>query len=187
MNDFRRVARLAGRATRMIVGAPGDALLSTQMAAWLVVVSVAARTTTLPRTHRLVSWRARRGSPGERAHSPADLARAIDRLLRLDILVFRPSCWRRALVLHRFLARAGVPSRVNFGLRREADGEWRGHAWLEHDGQPLLENDASGYVVTFSLPHVPQHSGTITTGPAGDVRGGLVAGVSAGQSVRGSE
>ena len=85
---------------------------------------------------------------------PARLARAIDRLLRLDVFVYRRSCWRRALVLHRFLALHGIDSRVNFGLKRTT-GELQGHAWLERDGQPFLEDDAGAYVVTFSLPRPP--------------------------------
>lgn len=124
------------------------------MALWVVLVSLLARLMPLPLAHRLVSTRVRTRPNGLSADVPARLARAIDRLLRLDVFVYRRSCWRRALVLHRFLALHGIDSRVNFGLKRTT-GELQGHAWLERDGQPFLEDDAGAYVVTFSLPRTP--------------------------------
>ena len=124
------------------------------MALWVVLASLLARLMPLPLAHRLVSTRVRTGPHGPSADVPARLARAIDRLLRLDVFMYRRSCWRRALVLHRFLALHGIDSRVNFGLKRTT-GELQGHAWLERDGQPFLEDDAGAYVVTFSLPRPP--------------------------------
>ncbi len=63
------------------------------------------------------------------------------------------------MVLHRFLALNGVESRINFGLQKGADGTLNGHAWLEHEGRPLLEDGAGTYIVTFSLPRNPAASG----------------------------
>ena len=70
----------------------------------------------------------------------------------IDLFVFRRSCWKRAIVLHRFLALNGIESRINFGVRKESNGTLNGHAWLEHGGRPILEHDAGAYVVAFSLP-----------------------------------
>lgn len=150
------------RAFRLVLLDPRDAALSARMAAWLVIVSGLARVTSLPRAHRFISVKVRPGSVGDRAIA-ARLARAIDRVLALDILVFRRSCWRRAMVLHRYLALHGIESRINFGLQRKAGGALQGHAWLEHDGRPLLEDDAASYVVTFSLPlvHPPSPDATL--------------------------
>ena len=146
-----RVVRLLGRATRLLLTDPGEIVLSARMALWIVLVSLLARALALPRAHRLTSTRVRCDVAVDPA-VPARLARTIDRLLGLDLFVFRPSCWRRAMVLQRFLALRGIESRVNFGVQQKADGLVHGHAWLEHQGQPLLENDAAAYVVTFSLP-----------------------------------
>jgi hypothetical protein len=55
-------------------------------------------------------------------------------------------------VLHRFLALHGIESRITFGVQKRADGTLNGHAWLERDGRPFLEDAAGAYVVTFSLP-----------------------------------
>jgi hypothetical protein len=149
-----RVARAIGRGTRLAAHDPRDAALSARMALWVVLVSFLARLMPLPLAHRLVSTRVRTPRPGPSADVAAKLARSVDRLLRLDVFMYRRSCWRRALVLHRFLALHGIDSRVNFGLKK-AGGELQGHAWLERDGQPFLEDDAGTYVVTFTLPRQP--------------------------------
>jgi hypothetical protein len=149
-----RVARALGQAIRLLLRDPRDARLSARMALWVVLVSGLARLMPLPRAHRLVSTRLRAPRPDAPPDAPVRLARAIDRVLRLDLFMFKRSCWRRALVLQRFLAFHGIDSRVNFGLKKTT-GELRGHAWLERDGQPFLEDDAGAYVVTFSLPHQP--------------------------------
>lgn len=124
------------------------------MALWVVVVSIVARITSLPRAQRIASARIR-STCAQPSETPAQLARTIDTLLRLDLFVFRPSCWKRALVLHRFLALNGIESRINFGLQRNEGGTVSGHAWLEYQGRPFLENQAGSYVVTFSLPLKP--------------------------------
>lgn len=145
------VARTLGRATRLLRRDPRDACLSARMACWVVLASCLARLLPLPTAHRLVAARRRTPGPDAPADTAARLARAIDRVLGLDVFPFTRSCWRRALVLQRFLALHGIDSRVNFGLKRTT-GELQGHAWLERDGQPFLEDDAGAYVVTFSLP-----------------------------------
>jgi Transglutaminase-like superfamily len=149
------VARGVGRATRLMLRAPGDATLGARMALWVVLVSCLARLMPLPRAHRFVSTRVRAApAAGAAADTAARLAGAVDRVLRLDVFMFKRSCWRRALVLHRFLALHGIESRINFGLKRTG-GELQGHAWLERDGRPFLEHDAGAYLVTFSLPRKP--------------------------------
>jgi hypothetical protein len=127
------------------------------MAFWVVLVSCLARITSLQRVQRVV--RVGLGSPsaGDTA-AVAQLASTIDSLLRLDMFVFRPICWKRALVLHRFLLLQGIDSRINFGLQRNANGGVKGHAWLERDGEPFLESAPQGYVVTFSLPAELAHA-----------------------------
>jgi hypothetical protein len=80
-----------------------------------------------------------------------DLARAIDLLLSADFLMFKPVCWKRAAVLHRYLSRNGTPTKIIFGVRNES-GKVDGHAWLEADGQPILETTPPDYVVTYSFP-----------------------------------
>ena len=146
-----RMAGSIGRAARFIVRNPRDAALSARMALWVVLASSLTRLMPLPQAHRIVSTRVRAPRQATSGDTAIQLARAIDRILRLDLFMFKRSCWRRALVLQRFLALRGIESRVNFGVKTSG-GELAGHAWLERDGQPFLEDDAASYVITFSLP-----------------------------------
>lgn len=121
------------------------------MAWWIVVLSVAARCYSLPRALQVVAGREKRKQPSE-PFSQDELARGIDQLLSADILMFKPSCWKRAAVLHRYLLRNGINTRIVFGVRNENGGKMAGHAWLETDGNPILENSPPEYVVTYSFP-----------------------------------
>ncbi len=156
--------------TIAIAATPRLLVLSARMAAWIVAVSILARVTSLPRVQRIVSCRLRsragvpvdrgetsalrteaqrteacRGAPGQDGRSAA-ASRSAD---------VPACCWKRALVLHRFLSLRDIESRVTFRCWKDADGTMRGHAWLEHEGRPLLEDDAARCVVTFSLPACP--------------------------------
>ena len=122
------------------------------MAFWVVLISVLARATSLPRAQRIASAGIR-SKPADRASvTPAQLAEAIDSLLAIDLFVFRPSCWKRAMVLQRFLSLNGIESRIYFGVQKTVEGAVTGHAWLESQGRRLLERDTGTYIVTFTLP-----------------------------------
>ena len=135
---------------RKCVTRPGEAWLLMRMAWWVAVLSVTARWYSLPRALEIVAGKQRneRQTPANRE----DLARAIDLLLSADVLIFKPICWKRAAVLHRYLSRTGTQTRIIFGVRNEADGQFDGHAWLEQDGHPILERTPPDYVVTYSFP-----------------------------------
>ena len=150
---LRKIADVTYRAGRKIVLHPGEALLLCRMAWWVVVLSVAARRYSLPRALEIVAGRQHQ----QRAPiDPSDherFARAIDLLLSADIWIFKPICWKRAAVLHRYLARNGLPTRIIFGVRNDpSDGEVTGHAWLESEGQPILETTLLKYVATYKFP-----------------------------------
>lgn len=149
---IKRLLLVLVRAGRQAVTDPANTLLSARMALWILVISVLAEITSLTRTQKIASFKIRSVSAENDSETPAKLARLIDSLLRIDLFVFRRSCWKRALVLHRYLALNGIESQILFGLRKEADGKVDGHAWLERRGQPLLEDNALNYIVTFSLP-----------------------------------
>jgi hypothetical protein len=149
MSKITKSTRLLARATRKFATRPDEAWLLLRMAWWVAVLSVTARCYSLPRALEIVAGSGR-GS-GERA-SREDLARTIDLLLSADFLIFKPICWKRAAVLHRYLSRNGTPTRIIFGVRNESGGKVDGHAWLEADGQPILEKDPPNYVVTYSFP-----------------------------------
>ena len=145
-------------ATRKIFLEPREFILRARMALWILLISLLARLTSLPRAQRIASFKVRSSPVKGRTETPAELGRAIDSVLALDLLVFRPSCWKRAMVLQRFLGLNGIESQVKFGLQMDKDGTVSGHAWLEHQGRPLLEHETGSYVVTFSLPLGPASS-----------------------------
>lgn len=120
-----------------------------RMAWWVVVLSVAARVYSLPRALQIVAG----NSKATRIDATQnELVRAIDLLLATDFFIFKPICWKRAAVLHRYLSRSGISTRIIFGVRNENDGKFAGHAWLEREGKPILENTPPEYVVTYSFP-----------------------------------
>jgi hypothetical protein len=148
MRRITKTIRFFSRGTRKLVTRPDEAWLLLRMAWWVVVLSGMARCYSLPRALRIVAGNQKRSN---QVVNRDDLARAIDQLLSADLLMFKPICWKRAAVLHRYLSRNGIPTRIIFGVRNES-GEVDGHAWLEADGQPILEKDPPNYVVTYSFP-----------------------------------
>jgi hypothetical protein len=146
---MRKTIKILSRGTRKLVTRPDEAWLLMRMAWWVVVLSATARCYSLPRALQIVAGDQKRS---DEALNRDDLARAIDLLLSADFLMFKPICWKRAAVLHRYLSRSGTPTRIIFGVRNESDGKVDGHAWLEADGQPILETTPPDYVVTYSFP-----------------------------------
>jgi Transglutaminase-like superfamily len=151
---FERIRKTSGfiyRAGRKFLLQPGEALLLCRMAWWVVVLSIVARRYPLPRALEIVA--------GRQDHQPVPvdparqekLARLIDLLLSADVWVFRPICWKRAAVLHRYLKQ----TRIIFGVRPDSAGpagKVTGHAWLEVEGQPILEATPPEYVATYRFP-----------------------------------
>lgn len=147
--SFRKIGGLILRGSRKFASQPGEALLLCRMAWWVVVLSVAARWCPLPRALEIVAGRA---DGKQNSIETEKLARTIDLLLSADVFVFKPICWKRAAVLHRYLARNGMETRIIFGVRNDRSGKVTGHAWLEADGQPILETTPPEYVATYRFP-----------------------------------
>lgn len=151
MSKITKTIRLLSRGTRKLVTRPDEAWLILRMAWWVVVLSVTARCFSLPRALQIVAGDQNNSGRSPKALNREELARAIDLLLSADFLMFTPVCWKRAAVLHRYLSRNGTSTRIVFGVRNES-GNVDGHAWLEADGQPILESTPPNYVVTYSFP-----------------------------------
>jgi cytochrome c oxidase assembly protein Cox11 len=149
MNKIAKTIRLFSRAARKIATRPDEAWLLLRMAWWVAVLSVMAQIHSLPCALEIVAGKQKRS---HEAVDREELARAIDLLLSADVLMFKPICWKRAAVLHRYLSRNGTSTKIIFGVRNESGGKVDGHAWLEADGHPILEKDPPNYVVTYSFP-----------------------------------
>ncbi|HMH45939.1 MAG TPA: lasso peptide biosynthesis B2 protein [Pyrinomonadaceae bacterium] len=120
-----------------------------RMAVWVLVLSAVVRIWSLPRALRLISIK---GKPDASITDDQELPTAIDAILGVNVSVFKPICWKRAAVLHRYLGLRGLESTIVFGVRKEAAGELKGHAWLEHEGQPIFEPSPPAYTVTYTFP-----------------------------------
>jgi len=131
---------------------PREALLLCRVAWWVTVLSVAARHFSLPRALQIVAGRTSKSGPELSTRQQDELARCVDLVLSADVLMFRPICWKRAAVLHRFLALQGIRTRICFGVKPGSADKVTGHAWLEADGEPILEKEPPNYVVTYSFP-----------------------------------
>jgi len=150
-NKLNASLLFAGRIIRKIYRNPGEAILLMRMGAWIMLLSSLIKVQSLPRALQFISTPVR-GPSADEQQTATRLAQAVDLLLAMNILVYRPCCWKRAAILHRYLALHGIDSQINFGMRKEVDGTLSGHAWLEREGAPILETTVANYSVTFSFP-----------------------------------
>ena len=165
-----KTVRLVTSITCKFVSKPEEAWLLLRMAWWVTVLSVTARFYSLPRALQIVAGNNSEKQPALAADEQ-ELARAIDLLLSADLFIFKPVCWKRAAVLHRYLSRNGVATKIIFGVRSESEGRVAGHAWLERDGRPILENAPPEYVVTYTFPETESHPQITQTKSAQSVDG----------------
>ena len=149
LNKESSKADVARRTLALVRHNPRRALLIFRMANWLVLFTILMRFVSMPRALKFVSAPLRNGAGNI---DEKELASALDSLMSAGVFLFRPSCWKRAAILHRYLALGGIESRINFGLRKDDDGEMRGHAWLERSGRAILETTAPDYKITYSFP-----------------------------------
>ena len=147
-----KILTFLNRATRKAFSGPTEALLLLRMAGWVMLLSVAVKVLPLPRALRLVSTKTRLASNVAHGEIQKQLAASADHLLKTDLLVLKPICWKRAALLHRYLALNGISTQIMFGMRREPGGNIRGHAWLEASGRPILETAAPDYAITYAFP-----------------------------------
>jgi hypothetical protein len=142
---------LAGAARKLFLS-PAHALLLLRMSGWVLLLSIAVKVFPLPSALRLISTKTRVSSKTPPEETQKRFAQAIDLLLKTDLFVLKPVCWKRAALLHRYLALNGMATQIIFGMRREPEGNITGHAWLQADGKPILETISPEYAVTYAFP-----------------------------------
>jgi hypothetical protein len=136
----------------MILFRPRRAWLLGRICMATILLSLVIKCRPLPAALTLFSVTAKDNGkalgPGE-----AQLVTAVDAVLGINLLVFRPLCWKRAILLHRLLGLRGYATNIVFGVRRPAAKEVvAGHAWLERNGAPIFESTPPDYVVTYRFP-----------------------------------
>ena len=97
----------------------------------------------------------RHGDDAERARRVAGLVHAAARHGP-----FRATCLPISLTLHRLLRERGIEAHLRLGVRKAGAG-LEAHAWIERDGEPLMEPARIGerYAV-FAEPVVPRVGGS---------------------------
>lgn len=137
---------------RFMIRKPREAFLVLRMAGWVILLSLLIRMQPLPRVLKLMTPRTPAKFPLKQFPSGERIAQLLDLLLEIDVFVFRPICWKRAAVLHRYLALHGMPTSIVFGVRKQNEGLLEGHAWLEAGKVPILEKNPPEYRVTYTFP-----------------------------------
>jgi hypothetical protein len=146
-------AWLLSRTGHFIRHRPAEALLLLRMAGWVALLSLLIKFLPLPRVLSYIALPARGRASAKPSIAQTRLAQLLDALLGMNVLCFTPTCWKRAPVLHRYLALYGQETRIVFGVRKETESLLAGHAWLEaYDGRPLFEATAPRYTPTFTFP-----------------------------------
>jgi hypothetical protein len=140
------------RAVHFLSHKPEEAFLLLRMAIWVALLSLLIKFLPLPRVLSIVATRTRVKKPENSRVAQKRLALLLDMILGMNVLCFTPTCWKRAPVLHRYLALSGIETRIIFGVRREKESLLGGHAWLEADGHPLLEASPPQFITTYSFP-----------------------------------
>lgn len=91
---------------------------------------------------KLSRWLGGDGSPEARPPSFEDpaIAEWVDRLLYAMPWPWHYTCLKRSAVLYYLLRRDGRTVELCIGVRRDAGGAFRAHAWLLQGGLPYLES-----------------------------------------------
>ena len=147
-----RALNFLARGISKTFSGPAEALTLIRMTGWVLLLSAAVKILSLPRALRLISTNTRRANGTSESKIQKQLADTVDRLLKTDVFVLKPICWKRAALLHRYLALNGISTQIMFGMRRESGGSISGHAWLEASGRPILETATPDYAVTYAFP-----------------------------------
>lgn len=78
-------------------------------------------------------------SPEEQWYASMRLGRAVVRVLAL--LPTDRRCLVRSLTLTALLARRGIPARLVLGVRPNSAEPFMAHAWVEHEGVPVIPDE----------------------------------------------
>jgi len=137
VNSVRKFLRL-NRDERAALAEAGALVLVIRIAQWMLPWRAVVGTS------RAIPLPIRRSLPVE---SLAWAVRAV------STRIPRATCLTQALALHRLMDRAGHQARVRIGVAKAADGGFEFHAWVEHAGQPLLNNagDIAQYATLLTL------------------------------------
>lgn len=123
-----------------------DCIVLVEAAALAVRVEVGLRRQT-PRT--LINRLGQAGRCGPTLVATIDPWRAA-RLVEGISAICRMRCLRQSLILFGMLRRRSIPAELRIGVRRVGD-HLNAHAWVEYDGQVLLDGGIADEYTTLPL------------------------------------
>lgn len=142
--DFARFRRLSGLERLLFLRAVGLLLLiglGLQLLGFSRVQSVFRQRATVPNG---------RFGPVEAAQRARQTAHLVSAAARHGI--YRANCLPTSLALRRLLQGQGIEANLRVGVRK-AGGKLEAHAWVEHQGQPLIDGpDVHERFAAFSEP-----------------------------------
>jgi len=127
----------------------GDVWLFFRVAGWILILPVMLRRYDLGEMIRRITPR---GATAR--YDTHKLTVFVNWWLNRNVAMFEPTCFRRSLVLYRFMCESGEPVRIHYGIKNKSEGGNEGHSWLSIDGKPFgLDGESAGdYRETFSFP-----------------------------------
>ena len=123
-----------------------DCIVLVEAAALAVRVEVGLRTQS---PKMLISRLGQAGRHGPALVATLDPRRAAQ-LVEAVSALFRLRCLRQSLILFRILKRRSIPAELRIGARRVGDNV-NAHAWIEYDGQVLLDGGIADEYATLPL------------------------------------
>ena len=117
-------------------------MMSTLMAAAVRLVAVRVLVT-IAGAPRMVRAFQRGRATGIDRTAALGAARAMQRAA--NRLPLRAKCLDRSLALVWLLSSRGLASTLQIGVRKTEDATLAAHAWVEHDGVVLLDDDAAHF------------------------------------------
>lgn len=113
---------------------PGDYILFLNIFLWAIALPLLISRHSLDELLRSISP----GSIRPR-HGTRRAVVFVNWWLNRNILMLRPTCLKRSLLLYRFLVREGLNVEIHCGIRKTGNGT-DGHSWLTLNGKPFLQD-----------------------------------------------
>ncbi len=129
------------RLRRFFALPPDERRLLIAAAARLVIARMLLSTIGVSRTRR---WLANNSESHIDGASAARIAQSVLRIA--PHLPLRTNCLDRAVALWWLLSSRGLAADLRLGVRKKDDASLGAHAWVEHEGIVLLDDEAAHYL-----------------------------------------
>ncbi len=79
--------------------------------------------------------------------------------LNRKVGMFQPTCFKRSLILYRFLRENGFPVRIHYGIKRAQEKGNEGHSWVSLDDVPLPPDGDTAWEYHQTFVYPPENAG----------------------------